>query len=489
MAKERPHIIYILSDQHRGQAMNHTGDANINTPVMDSLAERGVSFERAYANCPICVPSRGTIFSGRHAHAGPITGFFDAYKPAAPSMATVLRAEGYHTAYFGKWHCGEVRNQMTKAVADAGDAWPGLPVRTPENLRGGFQDWAAFDYIDNPFNSYVYHGSDDEPTRLEGFQTDVLTEMVIEYLETYNKDQPLFMVLSVEPPHFPLNVPDRWKRHNPEQLQVRDNFNKMNPDFEDVVPQMDDHTMREILANYYAMVENLDWNIGRLEKVINAHAGFKNSLIVYFSDHGDYVGSHGLGTAKLTHHEESVRIPTIFKWRDRIPTRGLIPHLFSLVDLMPTVLGLVGVKVPPWVQGVNYSSLIIGETDHGSEEILLEMVANPRFEAGLFQDWRGLVTRKWKYAFYEDGRERLHDLENDPYELVDLSVTSPQVTKEMRQKLLQALHETREPFFDVIIEHGVTPDGPVRYVHDMQQLADRVKKKGGLAGYAGSINY
>ncbi|SVD62738.1 uncharacterized protein METZ01_LOCUS415592, partial [marine metagenome] len=109
---KRPHIIYILSDEHRGQAMSHTGDTNVRTPWMDRLAREGVSFERAYANCPICTPSRGTIFSGRHAHSGPVAGFFDVFKPTAPSTATELRKLGYRTAYFGKWHCGIVRNQI-----------------------------------------------------------------------------------------------------------------------------------------------------------------------------------------------------------------------------------------------------------------------------------------------------------------------------------------------------------------------------------------
>jgi choline-sulfatase len=92
----KPNIIYILSDEHRGQAMSHAGDPNVKTPTMDRLAAEGVSFTQASANCPICTPSRGTIFSGRHAHAGPVQGFFDNYKTAAPSTATHLRQNGYH---------------------------------------------------------------------------------------------------------------------------------------------------------------------------------------------------------------------------------------------------------------------------------------------------------------------------------------------------------------------------------------------------------
>lgn len=80
----KPNIIYILSDEHRGQAMGHAGDSNLHTPWMDLMAAEGVSFRRAYANCPVCTPSRGTIFSGRHAHCGPVQNFFSAFQAAAP---------------------------------------------------------------------------------------------------------------------------------------------------------------------------------------------------------------------------------------------------------------------------------------------------------------------------------------------------------------------------------------------------------------------
>ena len=114
----QPHVIYILSDEHYGGAMGHMGDANVRTPNMNRMAAEGISFERAYANCPVCTPSRGTIFSGRHAHAGPVQFFFDVFKASAPSTATALRAAGYHTAYFGKWHCGVVHDQEPALVRE-----------------------------------------------------------------------------------------------------------------------------------------------------------------------------------------------------------------------------------------------------------------------------------------------------------------------------------------------------------------------------------
>lgn len=440
-SQSKPNIIYILSDEHRGQAMTHLGDPNVKTPAMDRMAHEGVSFERAYANCPICTPSRGTLFSGRHAHSGPVAFFFDNYKPTSPSTATILREAGYHTAYFGKWHCGIVRDQIPPLVRANPKEYRGSNQRTPERHRAGFQDWYGFENLNQHFDSYYYRGQDVNPTKTPGYETDGLTELVIDYLKEYDREEPLFLVLSVTPPHFPLIVPEQWKRFDPTTLQVRPNFSE--------TPKM-----REHLANYYAMIENLDWNIGHLMDTLAALPEFRDTLTVYISDHGDFMGSHGLQSRKEEPHEESIRIPAIFNWPQGIPACGQAPGLFSLVDLLPTTLGLLDLDIPSYNQGTDFSPAIRGEAFEGPSDVLIEMVGNPRWNLS-FLDWRGILTHDWKYAFYETGRELLFNLEDDPYEMNNLIETCPEKRSEMQQLLLQRLAETREPFFDVLIEHGV----------------------------------
>ena len=445
----KPHVIYILSDEHRGQAMGHTGDPNVRTPWMDRLASEGASFARAYANCPICTPSRGTIFSGRQAHAGPVAYFFDVYKPTAPSTATQLRRDGYHTAYFGKWHCGIVRDQVPESVRSdtTGRFEGGSRNRTPESHRAGFQDWYGFENLNQHFNSSIYENESIDPTPLTGYETDALTERAMEYIRTYGRDEPLFLVLSVTPPHFPLIVPDEWKRFDPAALEVRDNYE-------------DSPQMREHLALYYAMIENLDWNIGRLMECLRDTQGFDDTLTVYTSDHGDYMGSHGAHNTKEHPHEESVRIPAIFHWPQRIPPQGQVGGLFSLVDLMATTLGLVGSDVPAWQQGTDFAPALRGETFTGPEDVLLEMVGSPRWNLSM-PDWRGLVSDRWKYAFIENRIELVYDLEADPFEQHNLATEDPATCARLRDRLLELLRETREPYWDVLIEHGVACDQQV----------------------------
>ena len=442
----RPHVIYILSDEHFGGAMTHMGDPNLRTPNMDRLAAEGISFSRAYANCPICTPSRGTIFSGRHAHAGPVQGFWDVYKATAPSTATLLRDAGYHTAYIGKWHCGIVRDQISESAAPTAHRHGGTN-RTPEYHRAGFQDWLAFEYNDDYSNGTYYHQDGVEPIPLAGYQTDVLTDFALEYIADYTRDEPLFLVLSVEPPHFPLEAPETFKRFDPESLEVR-------PNFEDT-PEM-----REQLALYYAMIENLDHNIGRLLKGLDASDNFRdNTTTVYFSDHGDHMGSHGLFQRKEHPHEEASRIPAIFHAPGRIPPQGQRNELFSLVDLLPTTLGLLDIAIPAHCQGTDFAPALRGQDFTGPDAILTEMVGSPRWNMD-FIDWRGLVTPRWKYGFYETGDELLFDLQEDPYEVTNLAEGRPDLCAELRARLLEELKATREPYFDVLIEHGVAPDRP-----------------------------
>jgi arylsulfatase A-like enzyme len=215
---------------------------------------------------------------------------------------------------------------------------------------------------------------------------------------------------------------------------------------------------------YYAMIENLDQNIGRLRDTVEAIEGFKDeTLTVYFSDHGDFMGSHGIFQRKEYPHEESVRIPAIFHWPQAIPARGLVPDLWSLVDLASTTLGLAGVPCPPHLQGIDYAPLLRGEAFTAPEEVLLEMQGNPRWSLDLL-DWRGLATRRWKYAYLETGHELLFDLANDPLEQHNLAPEQPEACQQWRRRLLEHLRRTREPYFDVLIEHGARPLTPV---HDV----------------------
>ena len=141
----------------------------------------------------------------------------------------------------------------------------------------------------------------------------------------------------------------------------------------------------------------------------------------------------------------------------------MTPELWSLVDLLPTTLGLAGAAIPKHLQGRDYSPLLRGEEFKAPDDLLLEMVGNPRWSLDLL-DWRGLVNDRWKYAYLETGHELLFDLENDPFELNNVANDNPDVCTVLKARLLKLLSESREPYYDVLIEHGVKPQTPVRDV-------------------------
>ncbi len=448
---KQPNIIYILPDQHRGQAMRHAGDTNLHTANMDRLAEGGASFTRAYCNHPLCVPSRGTLFTGLHAHANeiPCNGACSGLNPQAPTTAKMLRQAGYRTAYVGRWHLGG-QNMRRGKTFNHRDGKPlfGLTWPTPRAFRGGFEDWFGHEACDDPFRMFYYHQDEQEPRLLDGYGNDGLCRLATDYVGSYDRQEPLFMVLATQAPHFPLEVPQEYiDRFDPAKLQVR-------PNFTDVQPNMDlSLSWREELVRYYAMIENLDENLGELLTAIddNPRLGLDNTIVVYLSDHGEFGGSHGRMKRKEHPHEESMRIPMIWHAPGLIRPRGVVDNeLISMVDMMPTTLGLAGVPVPDWCQGVDFSGYLRGEDFTGPEDVSLQMIVPPRVFVDEYA-WRGLVTRRWKYAHYEDGRELLYDLEADPYEMHDMAAEAPQWTERLRKTMLDRMKATGDNYYPLLM--------------------------------------
>ena len=260
---ERPHVIYVLSDEHRAQAMSHLhghplgrGDADVSTPHMDRMAAQGVSFATAFANCPDLHPqSRHNLLRPprpRRADRGAkslLAQRLSEHRPttcAAPATAppTSARATSASTRTRRPRPCG--------AATTAGPPAPAArPSDTAPASRSGTPSRTRTRLTPAPRSSTTTRSC---PASTPATKPTVLTDLAIDHLRAYDAaghDEPLFLVLSVLPPHFPLNVPDEWLRHDPATLTLRPNASD--------VPEL-----RRNLARYYAMIENLDHNLGRL---------------------------------------------------------------------------------------------------------------------------------------------------------------------------------------------------------------------------------
>ena len=413
---KRPNVVWILADQMRAHAMSHRGDPNVRTPHLDLLALEGVEFAGAVSGAPVCTPFRGALLTGLYPNQSGIRANGDALPVQQRTIAHAFVEAGYRTCWIGKWHLDGRRPR------GAPEADPALVQYVPPERRGGFQDWYAYENHNQPFHAGVCTDVDGEPRAiaLPGYETDALTDLWIEWLYRHRAQrgaQPFFSVLSVQPPHPPYVAPaENLRDHPAAHLQLRPNV--------PVLARVRDRVARE-LPGYCAAIERLDANVGRVRAALQACGMTDDTYILFFSDHGDLHGSHGL-FRKSAPWEEAVRIPCLLAGgavRTRANARR-VSCAINHVDLAPTTLGLCGLPAPPGMPGRDYAPVARGE-DGAAEaapgSALLGLYAPSRVGYGMDREFRGVVTTDgWKYVVLEHQSWLLFHLADDPYELANL---------------------------------------------------------------------
>ncbi len=440
-APTRANVIWLFGDQHRGQALGANGDPNVHTPNMDNLASLGVNFTRATSGFPLCCPFRGSLLTGRYPHHC-VPGHEYPLPEEQKTIAHVFNEAGYHTAYFGKWHLDGFHEKDGRAAMHI----------VPPHRRGGFQTWVGYENNNSQWDCWVHggEGKDAFHYRLPGYETDALTDLFIEYIKERGrlarsgKGQPFFAVLSVQPPHDPYVAPAEYmRRYNGGQLVLRPNV----PCVASV-----QQTARRDLAGYYAMIENWDANIGRILRALDEAGLLFNTHIMIFSDHGDMHGSHGM-YRKTNPFEESIRIPMIIAGeRMRYDGRltGDTPVLISAVDIAPTTLGLCGLPVPDWMEGQDFSGYRLhGRPRPRPDSVYLQCVVPTGHPHSINKPYRGIVTDDgWKYVCFENVSWLMFNLNEDPYELVNLAHNNRYRAERRKliERLKQWVHETGDRF-------------------------------------------
>mgnify|MGYP000852734236 FL=1 len=410
LGASRPNVIWVFGDQHRAQALGCAGDPNVSTPNLDRLAAEGLRFTQAVCGYPLCCPFRGSLLTSRYPHQC-VPGHEYRMPPESKTIAHALRAEGYRTVYLGKWHLDGFHESEGRAA---------LHIVPPER-RGGFDDWLGYENNNSQWDCWVHGdvGAEATPYRLPGYEADALTDLAIERLRglAQHPATPFFLVLSVQPPHDPYVAPETWmRRHTPGRIALRPNV----PD----VPRVREQACRE-LAGYYAMIENLDWNVGRLRTALDELNLAHNTHLLFFSDHGDLHGSHGQ-FRKTAPWEECLRIPFIIS--GHIPRyahiEGETPLLLNHVDIAPTTLGLCGIDKPDWMVGNDYSGHRIRTrvATPAPDSAYIQAPVPTGHADSLDRSWRGIVTADgWKYVVLEGQPWGLYNLYDDPYELANLA--------------------------------------------------------------------
>lgn len=436
LTEERPNLLWIFGDQMRAQATGYMGDPNVHTPNLDRLAAEGLALTGAVAGCPLCCPFRGSLLSGRYPHHA-VPGHQTRLPPEYPTVASAFRDAGYHTAYFGKWHVDGWQEQEGRAAMHI----------VPPDRRGGFEQWVGYENNNSQWDCWVHGGVGEDAFhyRLPGYETDALTDLFLNYLqERQASGQPFFAALSVQPPHDPYVAPEGWMgRHNPARLQLRPNVPQ--------IPRIQEQARRE-LAGYYAMIENLDWNLGRIRAALAGLGLAHNTHLVFFSDHGDMHGSQGQ-FRKTSPWEESIRVPFIVGGHvPRYANRsGYLPIPINHVDIGPTSLGLCGITPPEWMAGTDYSGYRLPDKAVQSEpdSAFLQLVIPTGHRDSTDRAWRGVVTRDgWKYVCLEGQPWLLFNLWEDPYEQCNLAHNTRFAAERRRlqERLAAWIQETGDRF-------------------------------------------
>jgi len=423
---KKKNILVILCDQLRRNALSCYGDKNVKTPNIDALAENGVQFSKASSTYPVCVPFRFTMMTGEYAHSRYVPSIEWRMSPSERTLADEFNEAGYDTLYCGKWHLYGGHGHLPHHSCKKASLTPIPPV-----YQGRWKKWLGFDVANNPFNTYYFEDADPVPKKVEGYQTDGLFDLTMNELKSRKSEKPFMSILSVEPPHFPLEVPDeyldKWKD---KELELPPNFLYEDdaPSPSGVLPVCDKEKLLENLRIYYAMIENLDWNVGRMMSFLEKKGLKENTIIMFVSDHGQLDGAHSIHSLLKSHpYEESIGIPLIVSNLNENVKGITIDEAVSTEDLFPTLLGLVGLTPKNELPGIDLCPLMNKEIDTLPREgVLLECVHDLRPGFSYHEKyWRGFRTHRYKYTVLGDGKAggkpwQFYDLEKDPYEMNNL---------------------------------------------------------------------
>jgi arylsulfatase A-like enzyme len=411
-AERKPNFVFVVADDQRWDAMGvvqrEHGERGrypwFETPSMDRLAAEGVRFRNAFITHSICSPGRAGFLTGQYNH---INGVLDNETPlpnASVTHATLLQAAGYRTAYFGKWHMGEQRG------------------------RPGFEHSASFigqgAYQDCPFE---INGVE---TATKGWVDDVSTNYAIDWIKA-NHEKPFSLTVGFKSPHNKrgdTNLPERL-RSLYEGKATRPTPNvALAAIYHRPLTAEDAGKERGLSANavhldYLRHIKGIDENLGRLLGTLDELKLADDTVVVYTSDNGYYLGERGLGDKRAL-YEEGLRLPFLVRYPRLFPKGKFVDEMVLNIDLAPTFLDLAGLPAHPKMQGMSFKELAIGNHPANWRTSFL---AYYRKELGDTPTCHGIRTEDAKLIVYPGHSEwtEVYDLKSDPYELRNLPADGP----------------------------------------------------------------
>lgn len=455
-APQKPNIVYIIADQLRWDALGYTGNAKAVTLNIDRFAAQALDFTEAVSSTPVSAAHRACLITGKYqSSTGMVINEIN-LNPNHRTWAHVLGDAGYKLGYVGKHHWTDLHRR---------DREPG-----PERM--GFDDyWAAYSFNHKSYNAF-YHTEDGGGihrfVELKGrYGPEVFTSLALDYIrKKAAAGEPFAMMLSWNPPHDPWvrsNVDPRcYERFRNVHFDLPENFKRTPDPYMDRYPQqffdgeekwrgsfIDTDRYSEMLRCYYAMVNSLDEQFGRVMDLLEELGIADNTIVVFTSDHGEQFGSQGR-MYKLTFYDESAHIP--FLIRDpRYATGGRESDAcLNTPDIGPTLLGLAGLhgEIPDEMEGEDLSFIVRGEKGREPEYAFMQSMGHTyQWKDGY--EWRAVRSKRYTYARYlRDGSEVLLDREADPTQLTNYAgdPAYASVKKELRKRMERKMKQLGDDF-------------------------------------------
>lgn len=430
-AQKQPHIIFIMTDQQRGDALGCAGNERIITPHLDALAQDGYFFNNAYSATPSSTPARAGLLTGLSPWNHGMLGYGNVAEHYRFEMPQMLRDAGYFTLGIGKmhWRPQNALHGFHATILDESGR-----VEAPyfcSDYRKWFATVAPNKNPDETGIGWNDHGAAAYKLPEEVHPTAWTADVAVHTIEHYEGDKPLFLKVSFARPHSPYDPPQRLldkykdiKIDGPAQSEWSAELGKeiTQPEQEKnaAFAQFDDEYVKNTRRHYYAAITFVDEQVGRIIETLKKKGMYENTLICFTSDHGDMMGDHH-SWRKTYAYEGSTAIPMIVKVPQsmkEVQEKGtIIENPVELRDVLPTFLDMAGKEIPQAMDGDSMLKLIKDKNAAWRRWIDMEH-ATCYSEANY---WCALTDGKIKYIwFIHTGEEQLFDLEKDPQETKNL---------------------------------------------------------------------
>jgi len=499
----RPNILLIMTDQQRWDAMGCAGNLEIKTPNIDRLAKGGVQFTNAYSSCPVCVPARSSILTGRTIFNVKVLGNGDIDNddiPHIPTFDQILSDNGYHTEYYGKWHApyqftskykNEVRPTNKSKFTNVPSKVEGFreyldkigePQR-PANANELIDNMSLRPYVPLPIdgrygikeenivvdsngkkakspkvsqseNFGIFHGL--ENASLAAYEG----REALEALKLLEPGKSFSLTCSFGPPHPPFVVPQKYAElYKPDQLSVPGSINdnlqnapyqRNNTPFD--LRFQNPEMVQQMKQVYYGMITQVDEWVGELLDELDRKGLTENTLVLFVSDHGEMMGDHGLNS-KMKMYEGSAHIPLIMRYPGKIPVGTKVITPVSHHDIFATILDYTGMKIPE-NDGRSLRNLIDGKPDPVNYAVSVWGQIN---NGGPFMIRKG----DWKMIVYLQMTDKiqktvsaLYNLKTDPLEMNNLIGANPEKAKyeavvgDLKFSLNEWMVKTKTPYIN-----------------------------------------